>query len=1321
MKRLVIGVAVIVGLVIFGAACQPFGTPGSNDYVVFQTCAEAPCSAGNENILLMRAPVTTTNGSVTTRTGDLELRALGRDHAYHNYSFASATITEDAANPGASSIEFSGASGAATGSPDEGTWNNAFGVAGLTLSNVAFVAHQDPSGAWIVNMKAKPSYVGGSAAEALVPGHELAQVIPTIPIAPGTTIPTQLALDLLSNRYSIGLSDLDLPMTVEASVPVDVAQENIDVHVPNVTITKVSTSDHATTFADATDGLLKIGAVSASNVNLAFSINDRLQGSVLASGFVTSTGETWNITAELPFEVGFSGPDIIATIGPNASLSATSPTTNISFTGTISAALNAASNESTFSLSDGTLIYNSMSIEGLSIRVTTGGSDGVGIDLHANSATLTPQFTVYDVDLGWHRDVLSVHGSATLTGLAEGTVTVAGTAVIQPNGDPLVELDVTVPALGIELPAGSGNSARSVKIEDAGFHVQITTNSASDVVANLSTGHFAVGQGFFGNNSLSGNFAVTGSVRLTPSWELTGWKANLALSASLGSLNGTAAIHGSGGTLYDGPPMSPMPAGFGKLEGVVSIIDPGNGIGGMMTVSVYHDANAKVHLEAAGNAHLTVGSKVVIDGAVSVADNIITVDADTQFGTSLTAPVNGTITLDPNNITAIPTVDLTIAKTHLSQQLWIDQVHVTNAASLIQFTIDGTISNSVTAKALGMQVVDVGTIEVDGWLNLASANLANATSGNITYDLALSTVDPAPTATVNWAGVRVQSSGLTFTVNGDSHSASVDLEAYAAFGSLGVITGNVSAKIDVAGTVNFDSGVVNITGNAGAQVFATALGLASATGSATVNVSLTGNLNTSLNLSANGSGYVGANFIGIPVASGSANLGGSVQIDMTNGSLSGSANVNWNINVVGGVAGNHDGNWNYTFSGTASNPIITSQNSSWRDNHDRALNINGQVSPVKNLCGTHQKLQGLVVWVDDGTWGECNITGFISGSVLVDADASGNLSGPDAPLPTGAQGVVKVYGNTAANPGLVGQATVLADGTFQGSIVVKPGLPYRVELSLPSGYKYNLGKGWGYNTLGGSFTWPTVANQTTNLGTFGVKIIQWGALTGSVYNDANIDGVQNAGETGVSGVTVEVADSTGNVRTTVTDSSGIYVMNLIDRDETLEVTVQTPGNRVVTGDPDGNYDGIMSVPLTAATTTAPAIGLCQSNCGLRPTLKFKLYDAAGHPMVGANLRIHYQGTGGATGSGTAKTVYVPNGDYYYLVLGPLASGSYQINATGSVGLGMTFCTSDGYGGSSCGSSGTFTASTGDAYFTAFSTMLETGDVAINPADQAWPW
>ncbi len=1203
MGRLLWIVAALLGLVVVAAACNTFGTPNQGDYVISETCATAPCQAGSENILFMRSPKTTTSGAITTMEGNIELRVLGRDGVYHNYSFPTSTIVENQAHPTQSSITVSALSGET--SNGSGSWGDAFGVSGLDLSHVSLQASQGTNNAWHVSLEAKPTFAPGSDAEALVPGHAAALLAPTIPFQ-GSTISTSAVLDALAGHISVNLTDVNLPITVTSDLPMNLVPASIGLTADSVTLTKVSSPDgHFDLTAVADNAAVSVGSTQLSNVNVNLDVTDELTGTVHADGTVASSGTSWNATVDFPFAATFYNGGIQAQIGPNATISAQSPTDSVSFTGTITASLNTSgSGQNHFELSDGTLDWNNVDIQGLHVTVDTGGQAGLQINVHADSAHLLPDLALSNVDIGWTGDTLNVHGTAVLTGSqANGTVTVDGTATVV-GTTPTVDLTVSVPEMTFALPDGANATQRNISLKGAQFHLAASGNLTTRTVT-LQDASLNLDQGTFGDTTVSGNLAVSGQIALGSNLSVEGWEFHLTADATIGAIQASADIQGSGGTLANPvPPVVAAPIGTSQqmnpaamatsgvstpasVTAVLGIVDPGDGLGGTLRATLWLDSNGVLHLDGVGNAHLTLGGQMVIDGTVAIHDNVLTLNAQAQLGTSLQVPVSGTITVDTAHPTAIPAVDLELGEMHISDKLWIDNVHITNSADLTHFTINGTINNEYAAKFIGVTIFDLGDLEVNGSISLASGDITSATAGNISYDLHV-TAPNAYNSPRILSVFYVAKSGLDFHVWGDSHAGNLSLDAQAIFGvNAVVISGDADAHVHFTGTVNFDTGAVSIGGNAGAEVFAKALGI-TAEGSATMNVSLTGNLNSSLLLQGTGTGHASASFIGIPVGGGDINLGGTVSISMPGGTVSGTAYANWSIDVVGGIAGNHDGDWNYNVAGTVANPIVTAHDSSWRDNHYRAINVNGQVMPVKNLCGTYQSKGTLQFnWHNEGTWGDCLQSGYVSGKILVDADHSGSQTGADTPF---ASPVTVQITDASNGDTLVGQAATAVDGTFTANVVEYSGHTYRVAIQVPTGYKFAPGTA-GFATNGTTVASPTSSGQTQNAGTFGIAQTNYGSLTGTVFNDANHNGALDTGEAGIGGTVVTVGG-----RQAITDGSGHYDMDMLDVDNSVTVSVQVPSGWHVTADPDAAVDGSTTVTLpTSGTTTVGAFGLCQGS------------------------------------------------------------------------------------------------------------------------------
>jgi len=75
-----------------------------------------------------------------------------------------------------------------------------------------------------------------------------------------------------------------------------------------------------------------------------------------------------------------------------------------------------------------------------------------------------------------------------------------------------------------------------------------------------------------------------------------------------------------------------------------------------------------------------------------------------------------------------------------------------------------------------------------------------------------------------------------------------------------------------------------------------------------------------------------------------------------------------------------------------------------------------------------------------------------------------------------------------------------------------------------------------------------------------------GTIKGVIYNDLNGDGVRNANEPGLEGVTVEITDSEGNTQTVQTDENGTYTVLAPTGDATITINEDTlPGGSKQTG------------------------------------------------------------------------------------------------------------------------------------------------------------
>lgn len=115
---------------------------------------------------------------------------------------------------------------------------------------------------------------------------------------------------------------------------------------------------------------------------------------------------------------------------------------------------------------------------------------------------------------------------------------------------------------------------------------------------------------------------------------------------------------------------------------------------------------------------------------------------------------------------------------------------------------------------------------------------------------------------------------------------------------------------------------------------------------------------------------------------------------------------------------------------------------------------------------------------------------------------------------------------------------------------LEPNIAYQVEFVLPAGFSFTLQDQGGNTTdsdanptTGRTAAIPPLdAGQTDD--TWDAGLIQGAAIGDFVWRDTNENGIQDAGESGVAGVTVRLLNSAGGVLgTTTTDASGLYLFS----------------------------------------------------------------------------------------------------------------------------------------------------------------------------------
>ncbi|MGH1505186.1 MAG: SdrD B-like domain-containing protein, partial [Acidimicrobiales bacterium] len=171
-----------------------------------------------------------------------------------------------------------------------------------------------------------------------------------------------------------------------------------------------------------------------------------------------------------------------------------------------------------------------------------------------------------------------------------------------------------------------------------------------------------------------------------------------------------------------------------------------------------------------------------------------------------------------------------------------------------------------------------------------------------------------------------------------------------------------------------------------------------------------------------------------------------------------------------------------------------------------------------------------------------------------------------------------------------------------------------------------------------------------------------GTIGDTVYSDVDGDGVQDAGEPGLSGVTVELLDGTGTViGTDVTDASGLYgFADLPAESYTVRVDTSTlPAGVTQTDDPDATVDDETTLTLAAGEDVTTA------DFGYEPPVLATLGDTIFNDQNGDGVQDATDpGLAGVTvelldGTGTVIATDVTDAAGNYLFPG-LTAGTYTV-------------------------------------------------------------
>ncbi len=214
---------------------------------------------------------------------------------------------------------------------------------------------------------------------------------------------------------------------------------------------------------------------------------------------------------------------------------------------------------------------------------------------------------------------------------------------------------------------------------------------------------------------------------------------------------------------------------------------------------------------------------------------------------------------------------------------------------------------------------------------------------------------------------------------------------------------------------------------------------------------------------------------------------------------------------------------------------------------------------------------------------------------------------------------------------------------------------------------------------------------------FGYNFPAGHTIGDTVFMDADGDGVVDAGEPGIAGVTVTLLDGSGNpIASTVTDANGQYAFpGLPDGSYTVWVNDarNVLGGLSAVSDPDGGLDSRSAVTLAGADDLAQDFGYAPphhaASDGIIGDTVFLDVDgngavSAGEGLEGVTVRLYDASTGAPLS--TVQTN--ENGQYFF---GGLAAGNYRVVVdTSTLPAGVTN-TVDPDGGTASESSVTLAA------------------------------
>jgi uncharacterized repeat protein (TIGR01451 family) len=230
----------------------------------------------------------------------------------------------------------------------------------------------------------------------------------------------------------------------------------------------------------------------------------------------------------------------------------------------------------------------------------------------------------------------------------------------------------------------------------------------------------------------------------------------------------------------------------------------------------------------------------------------------------------------------------------------------------------------------------------------------------------------------------------------------------------------------------------------------------------------------------------------------------------------------------------------------------------------------------------------------------------IGDTIFFDLDGDGVQDTGDAPPEKGIAGVeVTLYLDTngdglIAGEPQVGKVTTDANGKYLFTGLLAPPAYYIVSVPVPTGYGYT---GPGADTDNNPANGIQKRRQLPSGGgndldaDFGFRATTPRTVSGTIWNDANTNGVKDTGESGIAGVTLDVLSASGVVVATLTTAvdgtysvaglaAGTYTVRVTDTSNALTgyapTYEKTEGTNPQTTPP---FDYQESVNLTSADVT----------------------------------------------------------------------------------------------------------------------------------------